>query len=427
MDNEFIASLKIQAEADMKSVQESINDIQREIDKKSAHIKSLKIKLDKESNSDNALGINIDRIKENISVAEQELQSLYSQRQKLENKMISTKERNNQKILKAEKTLEKEQIKIQQNLQKQQEKLENAALKRKQQALEKQRKAELDYQKELLNGTQQTQALAKKNKNVARADVTAATKNVNKVAAQTGNSAIIDTSTKMSADSKSLLALEKERLINQNNINKAAQQETLIRQQQNENYRQQMTLLREIEQNERKILSLGKEKGSSNKQEIQDIKQATLAKIEELKAIQNTVPLTKQQEKAIEQARQEQQRLTQEAQKSAKALKETSGHAKSLGDYMKNVANYVFLYQALNMVQQAVQNAYETIVNLDTAFTDIQMVTGYSESQIGDLSQEYNDLAKQMGSTTQEVAEGATEWFNESRDHVKVLELLETP
>ena len=78
------------------------------------------------------------------------------------------------------------------------------------------------------------------------------------------------------------------------------------------------------------------------------------------------------------------------------------------------------------MLQQGINKALETMKELDKAFTDIQMVTGDTDEQTAQLAQDYNQLAKEMGSTTKEVAEGAAEWFNESRDHLKTLELLET-
>ena len=78
------------------------------------------------------------------------------------------------------------------------------------------------------------------------------------------------------------------------------------------------------------------------------------------------------------------------------------------------------------MLQEGIQKALDTMKELDKAFTDIQMVTGDSKEETAQLAQDYNKLAKEMGATTQEVAEGAAEWFNESRDHLKTLELLET-
>ena len=92
----------------------------------------------------------------------------------------------------------------------------------------------------------------------------------------------------------------------------------------------------------------------------------------------------------------------------------------------KKVFNYILVYRGFQMLQQGIQQAIDTMKELDKAFTDIQMVTGDTDEQTAQLAQDYNQLAKEMGSTTKEVAEGAAEWFNESRDHLKTLELLET-
>ena len=77
-------------------------------------------------------------------------------------------------------------------------------------------------------------------------------------------------------------------------------------------------------------------------------------------------------------------------------------------------------------MKQLVNEMIDTMKELDKAFTDIQMVTGGTDEQTAQLAKDYNKLAKEVGSTTTEVAEGASEWFNESRDHLKTLELLET-
>lgn len=99
---------------------------------------------------------------------------------------------------------------------------------------------------------------------------------------------------------------------------------------------------------------------------------------------------------------------------------------KALGETLKNFMKFTAYYFVLQKMKQLVNEMLETMKELDKAFTDIQMVTGDTDEQTAQLAQDYNQLAKEMGSTTKEVAEGAAEWFNESRDHLKTLELLET-
>lgn len=420
-ENEYLAKLKFVAEVDEQRLTNSINETKSKIQELRNWLSRPYAKKDTRYDDTKA---ELEKQKTILKDQQLRLQKMQAQH---DNQIYKLKENAARKQQKLEQEAAKQQLKIAQDTQKQQQKLEQEALRRKEQALQNQLKAELKYQKELLNGNQQTQAATKKQLTTAQQANSVASRQVNSVYRQTGNEDFYNSSQQLISNYKAEKAYQLEKLNLQNQLNQKLQEERVLKQQQNENYKQQMTLMRDIQSNERKIISLGQEKGSQNVKEINQLKEKTLAQVNELKAIQQTVPLTKQQEQAIARAKSQQEKLTIEAQETAKAMKTTQSHAKSLGEYMKNVANYVALYQILNAIQQAMRNAYETILQLDTAFTDIQMVTGYSETQIGDLSQEYNELAKQMGATTQEVAEGATEWFNESRDHVKVLELLETP
>lgn len=86
---------------------------------------------------------------------------------------------------------------------------------------------------------------------------------------------------------------------------------------------------------------------------------------------------------------------------------QSSGISKSLGDGLKNILQYLLVYQAIGKIQQGMREAIQTVKDLDKAFTDIRLVTGQSKSEINDLAKEYNQLAREMGATTQQVAEGA--------------------
>ena len=61
---------------------------------------------------------------------------------------------------------------------------------------------------------------------------------------------------------------------------------------------------------------------------------------------------------------------------------------------------------------------------LDKEFTDIQMVTGGTQEETAQLAKEYNGLAKEMGSTTVEVAEGAGEWLRQGKTAEETTTLL---
>ncbi len=196
-----------------------------------------------------------------------------------------------------------------------------------------------------------------------------------------------------------------------------------------EAYNDVLTIIRQINTNNKEINQLeGKSRlNSEEKERLTTLKQQTDELQEQYNEKMKIVSQDNNLKRKAEQYTNELEQQNKEINKQNSGLQTTGKHSKSLMETVKNIGRYVVMYQALNAIQTGVQKAYETITELDKAFTDIQLVTGDTDEEINQLSQDYNELAKQMGATTQEVAEGASEWFNESRDHVKVLELLETP
>ncbi len=86
---------------------------------------------------------------------------------------------------------------------------------------------------------------------------------------------------------------------------------------------------------------------------------------------------------------------------------------KTLGESLKNFMKFTAYYFVLQKMKQLVNEMLETMKELDKAFTDIQMVTGGTDEETAQLADSYNQLAKEVGSTTTEVAEGAAEWLRQ--------------
>ena len=78
-------------------------------------------------------------------------------------------------------------------------------------------------------------------------------------------------------------------------------------------------------------------------------------------------------------------------------------------------------YKIVGKFTQSIQKVIAYAQQLDQVMVNIQIVTGKTRDESFELMDTYNKLAKQMGSTTSEVANSANVWFNESRDHIKPL------
>jgi len=78
------------------------------------------------------------------------------------------------------------------------------------------------------------------------------------------------------------------------------------------------------------------------------------------------------------------------------------------------------LYGTLRNIKEGVQ----FIEDLNKSMTNVQIVTGMSTSQARALAIEYNNLAKELGATTLEVAEGSLEWQRQGKTAEETQKLL---
>lgn len=80
--------------------------------------------------------------------------------------------------------------------------------------------------------------------------------------------------------------------------------------------------------------------------------------------------------------------------------------ASSLGSVAKFAASYVSVYRVFSELKQGVQ----TVVELDTALVDLQKTSSASTSQLNSFYKEANDIAKQYGTSTKQIIQGAADW-----------------
>lgn len=72
----------------------------------------------------------------------------------------------------------------------------------------------------------------------------------------------------------------------------------------------------------------------------------------------------------------------------------------------------------------SITKAKDTVVDLNKAMTDLQIVTGDNDEQAKKLMKTYNSLAQKLGSTTSSVASGAQDWLRQGYSLSETNDLL---
>lgn len=105
--------------------------------------------------------------------------------------------------------------------------------------------------------------------------------------------------------------------------------------------------------------------------------------------------------------------------------------SKTFGEALKDAFdNYIgpaaLADRAVDLLVDGAKEAYQTIVDLNKAMTDVQMVTGESAEQTAELAHQYSQMAKELGATTTEIANGASEWLRQGKTVAETNQLLES-
>lgn len=98
----------------------------------------------------------------------------------------------------------------------------------------------------------------------------------------------------------------------------------------------------------------------------------------------------------------------------------------SFKDYFNNFMSYGLVNNAMNAMTTAIRQSIDTVIELNTAMTDVQMVTGESAEQTAELAHQYSQMAKELGATTTEVANGAAEWLRQGKSVAETNQHLES-
>lgn len=105
-----------------------------------------------------------------------------------------------------------------------------------------------------------------------------------------------------------------------------------------------------------------------------------------------------------------------EAQNTIRGIEQTANATTRLQTGFDGVLSRVMSMGAsmliFTQIQNAIFSAGDAIKELDTAMTDLQMVTERSDQSIRNMMSNYASMAKDLGVTLQSVAEGSAEWLN---------------
>jgi len=96
-----------------------------------------------------------------------------------------------------------------------------------------------------------------------------------------------------------------------------------------------------------------------------------------------------------------------------------------VGVALKKIAIWGISTQLLYGSLKEIGNGIQYIKDLDKELTNVQIVTGMTAEETEKLSKQYNQLAKNLGATTLEVARGSLEWFRQGKTVEETSKLME--
>lgn len=97
-----------------------------------------------------------------------------------------------------------------------------------------------------------------------------------------------------------------------------------------------------------------------------------------------------------------------------------------IGRAIQRIVDFGLAARVLNTARKEIQQVYQNILKLDEAMTNLRIVTGSNTEQAKSMMNTYNDLAMQLGTTTQAVAQSAAEWLRQGYSVSEANELIKS-
>lgn len=92
---------------------------------------------------------------------------------------------------------------------------------------------------------------------------------------------------------------------------------------------------------------------------------------------------------------------------------------------ISRVFDYGLAFRILNSIPRAFSQVYNLTQQLNDSLTNLRIVTGYNAAQGNQLIVTYQKLGKELGATTQEVANSANEWLRQGYSAQEAGELID--
>lgn len=99
-----------------------------------------------------------------------------------------------------------------------------------------------------------------------------------------------------------------------------------------------------------------------------------------------------------------------------------------IGSGVKNTITRMFdyngVYRILNRITQSLRQIVQQVTELDTAMFNLQVVSGDNREEVSALINDYSKLAKQLHTTTTQIAASANEWLRQGYEAGQANELI---
>lgn len=201
------------------------------------------------------------------------------------------------------------------------------------------------------------------------------------------------------------------------------------------NLEEQGRIEREIARAENKGMSLTGNAAIENKSFIHSLQSqknnlANKYKYDEQKKTLNGIELTEEQINKLEQERTRILNNNQiEMDRVGNSVNQTKGFLTQLKDNFKDSFSQIGMAIMQIFSFQQIQKVFNDFISaterLDQKMVDLQIASGYTKNNIHDMMLEFNDLAKEIGKTTEEIAEAANDWLRAGYEGQEASQLTE--